>query len=57
LAVDIDDCQNEVRQNFGLWQAIRDVVDDILDNIGDDAPGKPARGKSKSTAPQTAALH
>ena len=57
LAVDIEDCRNEVRQNFGLWEAISDSVDRILDSIGDDPPGKSARVKSKSTERQTAALN
>jgi hypothetical protein len=54
LAVDIEDCRNEVRQNFGLWEAIINLVDDILDCIGDDAPVKSE--PVKSTA-QPAALH
>jgi hypothetical protein len=57
LAVDIEDCRNEVRQNPSLWQAITDVVNYILDNIGDDAPVKSGPVKSKSTASHTATVH
>jgi hypothetical protein len=67
IAVEFKNGHNKIRQDFSLWEAIRDAADGILSAIGDRPPVKsrpvksrPVKSrpiKSNSTEPRTGAVH